>query len=155
MDHDRQMLMVVDNVGNQFRLNAGKARKIDAAYLQSQLQIAQKKEARIQLNFEEFDFIAAAGAYDEIEEVNANCTLKDNLQQASTSEERYIELLEPINEPDAVQHNNSNVISVESIVEHNGGIEEPLLATVKETCAYFESLYNNLVIEVEKVNTVN
>nr|GFA66511.1 hypothetical protein [Tanacetum cinerariifolium] len=25
------------------------------------------------------------GAYDEIEEVNVNCTLKDNLQQASTS----------------------------------------------------------------------
>ncbi|GJS69780.1 retrovirus-related pol polyprotein from transposon TNT 1-94 [Tanacetum coccineum] len=28
-------------------------------------------------------------------------------------------------------------------------------ATVEETCAYFESLYNNLAIEVEKVNTVN
>ncbi|GKG59329.1 hypothetical protein Tco_0604980, partial [Tanacetum coccineum] len=28
--------------------------------------------------------MAAAGAYEEIEEVNAKCTLKDNLQQAST-----------------------------------------------------------------------
>ncbi|GJZ47978.1 retrovirus-related pol polyprotein from transposon TNT 1-94 [Tanacetum coccineum] len=28
-------------------------------------------------------------------------------------------------------------------------------ATVEETHAYFESLYNNLTIEVEKVNTVN
>nr|GEW90465.1 hypothetical protein [Tanacetum cinerariifolium] len=44
-----------------------KPRKRDAAYLQTQLQIAQKNEARIQLNYEEFDFMAAAGAYDEIE----------------------------------------------------------------------------------------
>ncbi|GKG62588.1 hypothetical protein Tco_0634361, partial [Tanacetum coccineum] len=29
--------------------------------------------------------MAAAGAYDEIEEVNVKCTLKDNLQQALTS----------------------------------------------------------------------
>ncbi|GJX50172.1 hypothetical protein Tco_0277017 [Tanacetum coccineum] len=62
-----------------------KPRKKDAAYLQTQLPIAQKEEARIQLNSEEFDFMAIAGAYDEIEEVNVNCTLKDNLQQASTT----------------------------------------------------------------------
>ncbi|GKC61539.1 retrovirus-related pol polyprotein from transposon TNT 1-94 [Tanacetum coccineum] len=62
-----------------------KPRKRDAAYLQTQMQIAQKEEAGIQLNFEEFDFMAAVGAYDKIKEVNANCTLKDNLQQASTS----------------------------------------------------------------------
>ncbi|GKF45785.1 reverse transcriptase domain-containing protein, partial [Tanacetum coccineum] len=52
-----------------------KPRKRDAAYLQTQLQIAQKEEAGIQLNSEEFDFMAAAGAYDEIEKVNANCNL--------------------------------------------------------------------------------
>ncbi|GKB89639.1 reverse transcriptase domain-containing protein [Tanacetum coccineum] len=62
-----------------------KPRKRDAAYLQTQLQIAQKEEAEIQLNFEEFDFMAAAGAFDEIEKVTANCNLQDNLQQASTS----------------------------------------------------------------------
>nr|GEY42646.1 hypothetical protein [Tanacetum cinerariifolium] len=57
-----------------------KPRKRDAAYLQTQLQIAQKEEAGIQLNSKEFDFMAAVGAYYNIEEVNANCTLKDNLQ---------------------------------------------------------------------------
>nr|GEZ85119.1 hypothetical protein [Tanacetum cinerariifolium] len=57
----------------------------DAAYLQTQLLIAQKKEAGIQLQAEEFDFVAAAGDMDEIEEVNANCILMANLQQASTS----------------------------------------------------------------------
>nr|GEU34218.1 putative reverse transcriptase domain-containing protein [Tanacetum cinerariifolium] len=36
---------------------------------ETQLQTAQKEEAGIQLNSEEFDFMAALGAYDEIEEV--------------------------------------------------------------------------------------
>ncbi|GKB89137.1 hypothetical protein Tco_0961409, partial [Tanacetum coccineum] len=43
-----------------------------------------QNEAGIQLNYEEFDFMATAGTSDEIEEANVNCTLKDNLQQAST-----------------------------------------------------------------------
>nr|GEX27424.1 hypothetical protein [Tanacetum cinerariifolium] len=41
----------------------------------------------IQLQAEEFDFMAVVGDLDEIEEVNANCILMANLQQASTSEE--------------------------------------------------------------------
>nr|GFC36620.1 Gag-Pol polyprotein [Tanacetum cinerariifolium] len=59
-------------------------RRRDAAYLQTQLLIAQKKEAGIQLQAEEFDFMAAAGDLEEIKEVNANCILMANLQQAST-----------------------------------------------------------------------
>ncbi|GJZ96144.1 hypothetical protein Tco_0668478 [Tanacetum coccineum] len=134
IDQDTPMLMVDDNVGNQFRENAvqnvghldgqhavqnlaaqdeGNANgnngnqircyncqgedhlacnctvkpgKHDVAYLQKQMQIALKEEAGIQLTQEEFDFMADAGAYEEIERVNANCTLKDNLQQASTSD---------------------------------------------------------------------
>ncbi|GKA83073.1 hypothetical protein Tco_0789821 [Tanacetum coccineum] len=215
MDQDRQMLMVEDNVGNQFRPNAVqnvwnevvlnavsgykvlhlsgmdhyarnctiKPRKKDAAYLQTQLQIAQKKEAGIQLNYEEFNFMAAAGAYDELKKVNANCTLLDNLQQASTSgtqtdsapvydsngsieihhskncydndifnmftqEEQYTELLELIPEPHQVPQNDSIVISEVSSVKQGGGIVEQHYATVEETRAYFESLYNNLAIEV-------
>ncbi|GJU34313.1 retrovirus-related pol polyprotein from transposon TNT 1-94 [Tanacetum coccineum] len=49
----------------------------------------------------------------------------------------------------------SNVISTISNVEQSGGTLEQHPAIVEETRAYFESLYNNLVIEVEKVNTVN
>nr|GEV97997.1 hypothetical protein [Tanacetum cinerariifolium] len=60
-------------------------RRRDAAYLQTQLLIAQKEEAGIQLQAEEFDSLAAAADLDEIEEVNANCILMANLQQASTS----------------------------------------------------------------------
>nr|GFB57600.1 hypothetical protein [Tanacetum cinerariifolium] len=43
-----------------------------------------KEEAGIQLQVEEYDLMAAAADLDEIEEVNANCILMANLQQAST-----------------------------------------------------------------------
>ncbi|GJW17061.1 retrovirus-related pol polyprotein from transposon TNT 1-94 [Tanacetum coccineum] len=265
MDQDRQMLMVEDNVGNQFRPNAMhnvgnqvvlnasqnpgvqnvgnqnglsvvsefanqhgdgnvvtapaegngngingntircyncqgedhyasnctvKPRKLDDAYLQKQMQIAQKEEAGIQLTFEEFDFMAVVGACKETKKANANCTLENNLQQASSSgtqsdkapvydsdgsaevhhsencynndifnmftqEEQYTELLEPIPEPHQVQQNDSNVISVVSSVEQSGGTVEQHPANIEETRAYFESLYNNLATEVEKVNLVN
>ncbi|GJX64621.1 hypothetical protein Tco_0298964 [Tanacetum coccineum] len=59
-------------------------RRRDAAYLHTQLLIAQKEEGGIQLQAEEFNLMAAAGDLDEIEEVNANCILMANLQQAST-----------------------------------------------------------------------
>ncbi|GJX66601.1 retrovirus-related pol polyprotein from transposon TNT 1-94 [Tanacetum coccineum] len=165
-------------------------RRRDAAYLQTQLLIAQKEEAGIQLQAEEFDLMAAAADLDEIEEVNANCILMANLQQASTSgtqtdnapvydsdgsaevhnydncydneifnmftqEEQYTELLEPIPEPHQEQQNDSNVISDFSSVEQEGGTVDQHPATVEETRAYFESLYNNLALEVEKVNSVN
>ncbi|GKF22832.1 integrase, catalytic region, zinc finger, CCHC-type containing protein, partial [Tanacetum coccineum] len=60
-------------------------RRRDAAYLQTQLLTAQKEEPGIQLQAEEFDLMAATANLDEIEEVNANCILMANLQQASTS----------------------------------------------------------------------
>nr|GEU95297.1 reverse transcriptase domain-containing protein [Tanacetum cinerariifolium] len=60
-------------------------RRRDAAYLQTQLLIAQKEEAGIQLQAEEYDLMAAAADLDEIEEVNAKCILMANLQQASSS----------------------------------------------------------------------
>nr|GFB95576.1 hypothetical protein [Tanacetum cinerariifolium] len=44
-----------------------------------------KEEAGIQLQAEEYDLMAAATDLDEIKEVNANCILMANLQQASTS----------------------------------------------------------------------
>nr|GEX31773.1 reverse transcriptase domain-containing protein [Tanacetum cinerariifolium] len=43
-----------------------------------------KEEAGIQLQAEEYDLMAAAADLNEIEEVNANCILMANLQQAST-----------------------------------------------------------------------
>ncbi|GJY39634.1 hypothetical protein Tco_0425998 [Tanacetum coccineum] len=72
-----------------------------------------------------------------------------------TQEEQYTELLEPISEPNQVQQNDSNVISTVSSVELSGETVEQNPAIVEETRAYFESLYNSLAIEVEKVNSVN
>nr|GEX20469.1 hypothetical protein [Tanacetum cinerariifolium] len=57
-------------------------RRKDVAYLQTQLPIAQNEEVGIQFQAEEFDLMAAAVDLNEIEEVNANCILMANLQQA-------------------------------------------------------------------------
>ncbi|GJU35217.1 hypothetical protein Tco_1183571 [Tanacetum coccineum] len=72
-----------------------------------------------------------------------------------TQEEQYTELLKPILEPHQVQQNDSNVISKVSSMEQDGGTVDQHPATIEETRAYFESLYNNLATEVEKVNSVN
>nr|GEV11747.1 hypothetical protein [Tanacetum cinerariifolium] len=155
----------------------------DAAYLQTQLLIAQKEEAGIQLQAEEYDLMAAATDMDEIEEVNANCILMANLQQASTSgtqtdsalvydtdrsaevhencddneifnmftqEEHYTELLKPIPESHQVPHN--DVISEVTSVEQGGETVEQHPVNFEETCALYDSLYQNLATEVEKVN---
>ncbi|GJV77818.1 hypothetical protein Tco_1509402 [Tanacetum coccineum] len=119
-----------------------KPRRRDAAYLQTQLLIAQKEEAGMQLQAEEFDLMAAAGDLDEIEEVNANCILMANLQQTSTSILRLTKL------PSMTQIDQLSV-------EQSGGIVEQNPTTVEETHVYFESLYNNLAIDVEKVNMIN
>ncbi|GKD92706.1 hybrid signal transduction histidine kinase M, partial [Tanacetum coccineum] len=60
-------------------------RKRDVAFLQTQVLMDQKEEAGIQLQAKEFDFMAIVGDLEKIEEVNANCILLANLQQASTS----------------------------------------------------------------------
>nr|GEZ77004.1 hypothetical protein [Tanacetum cinerariifolium] len=72
-------------VGHFARDCTVRPRRRDAAYLWTQLLIAQKKEAGIQLQAEEYDLMAAAAYLDEIEEVNANCILMANLQQVSSS----------------------------------------------------------------------
>nr|GFC10905.1 Gag-Pol polyprotein [Tanacetum cinerariifolium] len=106
--------------GHYARNYTVRPRRRDAAYLQTQLLITQKEEAGIQLQAEEYDLMAAAVDLDEIEEVNANCILMANLQQASTSEEQYTELLEPIPEAHQVLQNDNDVISEDTSVEQGG-----------------------------------
>nr|GEU84346.1 retrovirus-related Pol polyprotein from transposon TNT 1-94 [Tanacetum cinerariifolium] len=164
MGQDRQMQMVGGNGGNQFRqyvgqnagnLNRGvghfaknnmvRPRRRDAAYLQTQLLSAQKEEAGIQLQAEEFDLMAAAADLDEIEEVNANCILMANLQQASTSGTQSDK---------ALVYDSDGSAEVTS-VEQSGKTVEQHPTNVEETRALYDSLYQNLAIEVEKVNSVN
>nr|GEX51113.1 putative ribonuclease H-like domain-containing protein [Tanacetum cinerariifolium] len=122
-------------VGHFSRNCTVRPRRRDAAYLQTQLLIAQKEEAGIQLQAEEYDLMAAAADLDEIE--------------------KYTELLEPIPESHQVSQNDNNVISEVTSVEQCGEIVEQHPAIFEETRALYDSLYQNLAIEVEKVNLVN
>ncbi|GKC47335.1 hypothetical protein Tco_1065057 [Tanacetum coccineum] len=95
----------------------------------------------------------AEGDIDEIEEVNANCILMANLQQVSTSITQTDKAL--VYDSDGLAKDDSNVIPVDCSMIPSGGELEQHPATIEETRALFESLFNNLVIEVEKLNTVN
>nr|GEZ07832.1 hypothetical protein [Tanacetum cinerariifolium] len=174
--------------GHYARNCTARPRRRDAAYLQTQLLIAQKEEAGIQLQAEEYDLMVSATDLDEIEEVNANCILMANLQQASSSgtqtdsapvydsdgsaevhenydnneifnmftqEEQYTELLEPIPESHQVPQNDNEVISEVTGMEQDRETVEQHSANFEETRALYESLYQNLAVEVEKVNSVN
>ncbi|GJR02288.1 hypothetical protein Tco_0525272 [Tanacetum coccineum] len=160
MDEDRQMLMVEDNVGNQFRPNAmhnvGNQVVLNASQNPAPAEgngnginetdaYCSKEEAGIQLTYEEFEFMAAADAYDEIEKVTANYNLQDNLQQASTSGTQSDKA--PVYDSDGSPEVSS--------VEQGGGTVEQHPANVEETLVLYDSLNNNLAIEVEKVNLVN
>nr|GFB96357.1 hypothetical protein [Tanacetum cinerariifolium] len=148
------------------------------------------EEAGIQLQAEEYDLMTAVADLDEIKEVNVNCILMANLQQASTSgtqsdkasvydsdgsaevhdyencndneifnmftqEEQYTELLEPIPEQHQVPQNDNNVISEVTSVEQSGETVEQHPANFEETRALYDSLYQNLAVKVEKVNSIN
>nr|GFA51355.1 hypothetical protein [Tanacetum cinerariifolium] len=89
MSQDRQIQNIGGNVGNQFGQYARQVAQNQQGYNAWQnggIQVAQNavQNAGVQ-NGEEFDFMAAAGDLNEIEEVNANCILMGNLQHASTS----------------------------------------------------------------------
>ncbi|GJU93087.1 hypothetical protein Tco_1317843 [Tanacetum coccineum] len=191
IDQDRHMLMVDDNVGNLFRENAHGNGNVIAARAEGNENGNNGNQIRC-YSCQEEDHLACNSIVfmKRFERVNANCTLKDNLQQASTSctqtnkapvydsdksaevhhseifydndifnmftqEEQYTELLEPIPESHQVPQNDSNVISEVSSVEQSGGTVEQHPATPEETRALYDSLYNNLATEVEKVNSVN
>nr|GEY32187.1 hypothetical protein [Tanacetum cinerariifolium] len=140
-------------VGHYARNCTVRPRRRDAAYLQTQLLIAQKEEAEIQLQVEEDDLMAAAADLDEIEKVNANCILMANLQQASTSGTQTDSA--PVYDTDGSAENDNDVISEDTDVEQGRETVEQHLANFEETRALYESLYQNLATKVEKVNPVN
>nr|GEW28298.1 Gag-Pol polyprotein [Tanacetum cinerariifolium] len=112
-----------------------RSRRRDAAYLQTQLLIAQKEEARIQLQAEEFDFMAAAGGLDEIEE-----------------EEQHTDLLEIIPEPQLVPQNENHVTSFSLSMVQSGGTIETSSAPNEETRAHPKTVYRNLVDQVAQIH---
>nr|GEW09302.1 hypothetical protein [Tanacetum cinerariifolium] len=210
MGQDKQMQMVGGNGRNQFRQYSGRNTGNPAWYndvignqvIQNAVQNPRVQNVRNpngligvqgngnqnQIRNEEYDLMAVAADLDKIEEVNTNCILMANLQQASTSgtqidntpvydidgsaevhknyddneifniftqEKQYTKLLEPIPESHQVPQNDNNVISGDTSVEQGGETVEQHPANFEETCALYDSLYQNLAIEVEKVNSVN
>nr|GEW41314.1 retrovirus-related Pol polyprotein from transposon TNT 1-94 [Tanacetum cinerariifolium] len=135
-------------VGHYARNCIVRPRRRDAAYLQTQLLITQKEEAGIQLQVEEYDLMAAVADSDEIEEVNANCILMANLQQASTSGTQTDST--PVYDTDGSAENDNDVISEDTSVEQGGETVEQHPVNFEETRALYESLYHNLAIEVKK-----
>nr|GEX35472.1 hypothetical protein [Tanacetum cinerariifolium] len=138
-------VLQLQGVGHYARNCTVRPRRRDAAYLQTQLLIAQKEKVGIQLQAEEYDLMAAAADLDEIEEVNANCILMANLQQALTSGTQTDSA--PVNDTDGSAEDTSVEKVRETVEQHPINFEE--------TRALYESLYQNLAIEVEKVNSVN
>nr|GEX30745.1 integrase, catalytic region, zinc finger, CCHC-type, peptidase aspartic, catalytic [Tanacetum cinerariifolium] len=111
----------------------------DVAYLQTQLLIAQKEEAGIQLQAEEFDFMAAtdkAPVYDTYgsAEVQLNDNCYDNeIFNMFTQEEQYTDTLEPIPEPQLVPQNDNHVTSVAPTMVQSGGTVETSSAPNEES----------------------
>ncbi|GJY61747.1 hypothetical protein Tco_0462404 [Tanacetum coccineum] len=105
----------------------------------------------------------AEGDLNEIEEVNANCILMANLQQASTSGTQTdntpvydsYRSAEVLHNENCYNNEIFNMFSQEENVEQSGGTVDQNPATSEETSALYDSIYNNLAIEVEKVNMVN
>nr|GEY19761.1 retrovirus-related Pol polyprotein from transposon TNT 1-94 [Tanacetum cinerariifolium] len=136
-------------VGHFARSCTVRPRRRDAAYLQTQLLIAQKEDAGIQLQAEELYLMAAAADLDEIEEVNANCILMANLQQASTSGTQTDKA--PVYDADGSSEvhdyencNDHEIFNMFTQEEQYTELLEPILEQ-----------HQNLAIEVEKVNSVN
>nr|GFC26662.1 hypothetical protein [Tanacetum cinerariifolium] len=86
-------------------------------------------------------------------EVHENCDDND-IFNMFTQDEQYTELLEPISESHQVPQNDNNVISEDTSVEQGGKTVEQHPANFEETRALYESLYQNLAIEIEKVNSM-
>nr|GEY94772.1 Gag-Pol polyprotein [Tanacetum cinerariifolium] len=97
--------------------------------------------------------LVAARAEDGSAEVHNYENCYDNeIFNMLTQEEQYTKLLKPIPEPHQVPHNDNNIISEGSSVEQSEGTVEQHPANVEKTHVLYDSLYNNLTIEVEKVN---
>ncbi|GJW96363.1 retrovirus-related pol polyprotein from transposon TNT 1-94 [Tanacetum coccineum] len=111
-----------------------KPKRRDAAYLQTQLLIAQKEEQAstsgtqtVKAPIYDTDGLAEVHNYD-------NC-YDNEIFNMFTQEEQYTKLLEPIPEPHQVQQNDSNVISEVFSVEQDGGTVNSVNRKMKEANA--------------------
>nr|GFC71952.1 hypothetical protein [Tanacetum cinerariifolium] len=145
MGQDRQMQMVRGNGGNQFRQYAGQNPGNPAGYNDV---IGNQQASTFGIQTDSAPVYDTDGSA----EVHKNCD-DNEIFNMFTQEEQYTELLEPIPESHQVPQTDNNVISEDTSVEQGGEIIEQHSVNFEETRALYESLYQNLAIEVEKVNS--
>nr|GEV05551.1 uncharacterized mitochondrial protein AtMg00810-like [Tanacetum cinerariifolium] len=133
-------------LGHISRNCTARPRRRNTSYLQTQLLIAQKEEAEIQLQAEEFDFMATAGDLDEIKKVNANYILMANLQHASTYGTQLDKAL--VYDTDGSVENDNHATSVALSMVQSGGTVETSSDPNEETRAHQETLCHNLIDQV-------
>nr|GEU49825.1 Gag-Pol polyprotein [Tanacetum cinerariifolium] len=142
-----------DVIGNQVIQNVVQNPRVQNVENQNGLIGVQGNRNQNQIGNEEYDLMAAAVDLDKIKEVNANCILMANLQQVSTSSTQTDSA--PAYDTNGSAENDNNVISEYTSVEQGGEIVEQYPSNFEETRALYDSLYQNLATEVEKVNSVN
>nr|GEW94277.1 hypothetical protein [Tanacetum cinerariifolium] len=197
MGQDRQMQMIGGNGGNQFRQYAGQNAGNPAGYndvignqvIQNVVQNPRVQNVgnpnglmgvqgngnQNQIGNEEYDLMAAIADLDEIEEVNANCILMANLQQASSSgiqlQAEEFDLMAAAANLDEIEKVNANCILMANLQQAStSGTQSDKVpvydsdgsAEVHDYETYDDNeIFNmysrgaNLAIEVNKVNSVN
>nr|GEV55270.1 Gag-Pol polyprotein [Tanacetum cinerariifolium] len=138
-------------LGHIARNYTARLRRRDDAYLQTQLLIAQKEEAGIQLQAKEFDFMVTADGSAKAQ-LNANC-YDNKIFNMFTQEEQYTDLLKPIHEPQLVPQNDNHVTSVAPSMVQSGGVFVPQTTKSKEEL--FLSNVSNMVIVSKTISIPN
>ncbi|GJS08140.1 hypothetical protein Tco_0364936 [Tanacetum coccineum] len=134
MGQDRQMQMVGGNGGNQFRQYAGQNVRNQNGY-----NAVQNVGNQVVQNAVQNPGVQNVG--------NQNGLIV--VPRITNQNPNRNEVLDEIEEV------NANYILIANFMEQSGGTVDQHPATVEETRAYFESLYNNLAIEVEKIKELD
>nr|GEX60807.1 hypothetical protein [Tanacetum cinerariifolium] len=173
MDQDRQMLMVDDNVGNQFRKNSVQ----NEGNLVGQNAVQNEARAEGNGNGINGNPIRCYN-YQEVDHYARNYTVKPRKQDAAYLQKQFqiaqkeeagipltfeeFDFMATIDRSAEVHlsencHENDifNMFTQEEHVEQGGRTVEQQSITVEEIHTYHESLFHNLVAEVKKVNSVN
>nr|GFA32384.1 hypothetical protein [Tanacetum cinerariifolium] len=156
MGQDRQIQMViqnavhnsrVQNIGNQNGLigvqwngNQNQIGNGNLVAARAEGNAAGQNENQIRVSAEVHDY--------------ENCDDNEILNMF-TQEEQYTELIEPIPDQHQVPQNDNNIISEVTSMEQSGETVEQHPTNFEETRALYDSLYQNLAIEVQKVISVN